>query len=217
MDHQVQYDKIIKHYQELNLKRKEYGLGELAEHHIKPKALSGSNNKSNLVMLTNKAHIIAHHLLAKIHGGSMWAAYWRMIHVSPDVKITAKVYAQVKREQGQLISDLMKGNTNSLGIKPSSETKAKLSNAGLGNTNSLGYKHPPEFSIIMSLVTKGKNNPRYDHTVYRFIHRDGHIFEGTRHDFQIKHNLICSGVSRLMTGHNKTVKGWSLGTAYSSS
>jgi len=48
--------------------------GEYLEtHHIKPKALGGSNHKSNLIKLTPEDHIRAHLLLAKIHGGAMWA------------------------------------------------------------------------------------------------------------------------------------------------
>ena len=36
------------------------------KHHIIPKSMEGSNDIENIVSLTAKEHIIAHHLLAKI-------------------------------------------------------------------------------------------------------------------------------------------------------
>jgi len=48
--------------------------GYVERHHILPKALGGSDDSSNLVALTAREHFIAHVLLAKIHGGTMWQA-----------------------------------------------------------------------------------------------------------------------------------------------
>ena len=48
--------------------------GYVERHHILPKALGGSDNSSNLVALTAREHFLAHVLLAKIHGGTMWQA-----------------------------------------------------------------------------------------------------------------------------------------------
>ena len=48
-------------------------------HHVVPKSLGGSNEPSNLVYMTGKAHFVAHHLLFKIHGvGPMASAFWAM-------------------------------------------------------------------------------------------------------------------------------------------
>jgi hypothetical protein len=44
------------------------------KHHIVPRALGGSDDDSNLVILTSREHFIAHALLARIHGGLMWQA-----------------------------------------------------------------------------------------------------------------------------------------------
>lgn len=43
-------------------------------HHILPRSLGGGNEPENLIKLTAEDHIHAHILLAKIHGGKMWAA-----------------------------------------------------------------------------------------------------------------------------------------------
>lgn len=52
--------------------------GYTERHHIVPRALGGSNAKSNIVALTAREHFIANVLLAKIHGGTMWVPVIRM-------------------------------------------------------------------------------------------------------------------------------------------
>ena len=48
--------------------------GYAERHHIIPKSLGGDNSTENLVYLTAREHFVAHLILAKIHGGKMWAA-----------------------------------------------------------------------------------------------------------------------------------------------
>ena len=43
-------------------------------HHIVPRSLGGSDDKSNLILLTAEDHVHAHLMLAKIHGGAQWLA-----------------------------------------------------------------------------------------------------------------------------------------------
>ena len=52
--------------------------GYFEKHHVIPKSLGGTNDKSNLVKLTAREHFIAHWLLAKIYGGNQWVAVIRM-------------------------------------------------------------------------------------------------------------------------------------------
>lgn len=63
----LNYERI---YNQLIQKRKSFPLykkdGYCEQHHIKPKSLGGSNEKSNLVNLTAREHFIAHCLLVKI-------------------------------------------------------------------------------------------------------------------------------------------------------
>lgn len=43
------------------------------KHHIVPSSLGGGDEPENLIYLTPEDHFFAHLLLAKIHGGAMWA------------------------------------------------------------------------------------------------------------------------------------------------
>lgn len=48
------------------------------KHHIVPRSLGGGNEAENLIRLTPEDHLFAHLLLARIHGGRMWAAVFLM-------------------------------------------------------------------------------------------------------------------------------------------
>lgn len=48
--------------------------GYFEKHHILPRSLGGSDHHLNLIRLTPEDHFFAHLLLAKIYGGSLWAA-----------------------------------------------------------------------------------------------------------------------------------------------
>lgn len=47
-------------------------------HHIVPRCLGGGNEKSNIIRLSPEDHLFAHIVLAKIHGGRLWAAVQAM-------------------------------------------------------------------------------------------------------------------------------------------
>ena len=64
-------------------KRREGALvGYTERHHILPRRLGGGDEPSNLIRLTPEDHYFAHLLLAKIHGGNMWAAVHAMCHLA---------------------------------------------------------------------------------------------------------------------------------------
>lgn len=52
--------------------------GYKESHHIIPRSLGGSDDKSNLVDLTAREHFIAHMCLSLMHGGSQWYAIGMM-------------------------------------------------------------------------------------------------------------------------------------------
>ena len=68
MNYKIIYDAIIA------FRKSNIPSGYSEKHHILPRALGGDNSKNNIVRLTAKEHFICHRLLAKIHGGKMWAA-----------------------------------------------------------------------------------------------------------------------------------------------
>lgn len=80
------YIQICNHYKALDLKQTPHS--EICRHHIVPRSCNGSNDESNLVNLPYKAHVIVHHLLAKIYQNTkfeskMKCAYELMIGVKP--------------------------------------------------------------------------------------------------------------------------------------
>lgn len=110
----MDYEKI---YKLLVLKRKQQEPADYCEkHHIKPRALGGDNSKANIVKLTAREHFIAHRLLAKIHGGSMWYALSLMMRdntkSAKGVKVTSRTYEIIKRNNARVRSERMAGARN---------------------------------------------------------------------------------------------------------
>lgn len=69
------------------------------KHHIIPKSLGGSNEKSNLVKLTAREHFICHLLLVKMTSGD---AHYKMINaawlmsINGEVKVNSYTYESLK-------------------------------------------------------------------------------------------------------------------------
>jgi len=152
------------------------GKGEI--HHIVPKSMGGSNQKSNLVKLSFRMHFLAHRLLWKAYRNSKMAnAFWTMACCN-NISLNSKTYSEVRSLAVEAISRSRKGKTTSekhkqimrslmKGRSLSKETKEKLSRAkkgkkkpeGFGEKMSLmrtGKKHSLETRKKMSLAKKGK-------------------------------------------------------------
>lgn len=87
-------------------------------------------NKWNSIKLTPREHFIAHRLLAKTYGGGMWYAL-NMMTISPkqisrEIKITSRVYQEIKNNLSKEASKNRKGS------KISKEHKEKLSKVHTG-------------------------------------------------------------------------------------
>lgn len=61
-------------------------------HHILPRCLGGADDVENLIRLRPEDHFFAHLLLAKIHGGSLWAAVRIMAAAALGVKPEVRTY-----------------------------------------------------------------------------------------------------------------------------
>lgn len=140
----MDYNKI---YNSLIEKRKETPLrgGYSEKHHIIPKSLGGSNSKDNLVALTAKEHFLAHHLLAKLHGGKMWNAYWLMCHENTTsgscVKVSSRQYETGRIRHADQVSRMFSGENHPLyGRAMSEETKRKISESNTGRVHSDEHK-----------------------------------------------------------------------------
>lgn len=98
------------------------------KHHIIPRCMQGSNDTSNIVRLSAREHLFAHHLLYKIFPGHLGIvrSLWTMMNVSKcsykELHVDSKLYAEVREKF-----------VNSLkGTKLSEETKRKISEAQIG-------------------------------------------------------------------------------------
>lgn len=76
--------------------------GYKESHHIVPKSMGGTNDSANLVNLTAREHYVAHILLAKIYGGTLWHAVNLM---GRQKKYTNRLYEKARLEHSKLLSE----------------------------------------------------------------------------------------------------------------
>ncbi len=105
-------------------------------HHILPKALGGSDKSANLVRLTAREHFVAHLLLARIFGGTMWLAVVRMKgRRNGKGYVNSRLYGQAKAEWAAWSSANQRGEAHWAHGKPSPSRGQK-------KPEFTGEKHP---------------------------------------------------------------------------
>lgn len=117
-------------------------------HHIIPKSLGGTNDKSNLIKLTAREHFICHWLLTKMvtseNKSKMSYALWIMLkgnkNQERNLKVSSKTYSKIKENYAECV------RKSKTGRRLSDETKLKISKA---------KKNVP-------LNTKGKSQKWYE-------------------------------------------------------
>ena len=144
--------------------RKKCGDGKYDKHHIIPVSMGGTNDKSNLVLLTSKEHFLCHLLLFKCTEGkakmSMACAWHRMATIKRycsrqyvEIGVRHKISlngvnkgAYQSPEKRAKISASLKGRSNPVisaklkGRKLSEEHKANVIAARKGYTHSMETK-----------------------------------------------------------------------------
>lgn len=85
--------------------------GYTERHHIVPRSRGGSDDASNVVTLTGREHYLAHWLLAKIHGGTMWVALMRM-GGNQRRRIHSRLYEAARRNWSREMSESQRGEKN---------------------------------------------------------------------------------------------------------
>jgi hypothetical protein len=136
--------------------------GYCEKHHILPRSLGGSDDASNLILLTSRQHYLAHWMLWKAYGGAMAVAFDYMNGIKRYGKrLPSRVVAALKADVSKRISE-----------RPvSEETRKKQSQAKLGKKLSaehvekvrlavLGRKMGPEFAAKVSEAKRGRGNGR---------------------------------------------------------
>ena len=151
--------------------------GYTERHHVIPKSLNGTDDKTNLVDLTAREHFICHWLLTKMYTGE---AKFKMIYALNGMKrngkftqryetlVTSRVYENLKKEFSIVHSATMKGRDPwNRGIPITEEQREKNRIAATGKKRSaeaiakavakqLGQKRSEETKLKMSLASKGK-------------------------------------------------------------
>lgn len=133
MDYSIIYDKLI-----LKAKTEERSKGSgiyYERHHIIPKCIGGTDNKSNLVLLTAKEHYVAHKLLCEIYplDNSLRTALWLFCNGYDNksrraYKVSSYEYDRIKQEISLIASERSKARKG----KYSLETRNKISQSNKG-------------------------------------------------------------------------------------
>jgi len=140
MDHSHVYNQLIKQAQ-----GRTRPIVYTEKHHIVPRCLGGSNDKSNLVYLTAREHLLAHKLLDKIYPDNrkIFFALWSMLTMkNDDMKRipNSREYEKAKIRMAAQMSQIQKGrkrppqtelhrkrnSESQLGKVLSEETKSKI-------------------------------------------------------------------------------------------
>ena len=136
MNYQKIYDSIISSALNRGLNKKILD-GYFEIHHIVPRCIGGSNDKSNLVLLTAREHYLCHWLLWKIHkdNKSLFYAYNMICNRNNLIKISSKQFEILKTNFSNITSLNMKGNRHSANCKRTEEFKNKCRNSKMGILN----------------------------------------------------------------------------------
>lgn len=138
-------------------KSKEHSLkGYSEKHHILPRSLGGGDDDENLIKLSLRDHIFAHALLAKIHGGPMFYAYWMMVSGCVSyrakkngelIRVPSHLVAIAKRKRREVISATRSGeNHHFYGVKRSEGVREKISTT-LRNKYDNGFVSPTKNKV----------------------------------------------------------------------
>lgn len=125
---QVDYDRYINFINSRPTRLKKSKQLYTENHHIIPRSLGGSNDKSNLILLTGREHFIAHLILWKAFGGKMTSAFWYMSNNKRkhSFKITSRQYEDLRKDQAKITGNRMRNRI------VSDETRKKMSEARTG-------------------------------------------------------------------------------------
>ena len=137
------------------------------KHHILPRSLGGSNDKSNLVELTAREHFIVHMLLCKFTVGvarrSMLYAFKAMsyyIKDGRDYKIHSRIASKLRAELKFSDEHKQKMSEKKLGRIIPIQTKLKMSLQHIKNTylkgHNINFKDGNKHRIIIHKGTKTK-------------------------------------------------------------
>lgn len=150
-------------------------------HHIIPKCLGGTNDKSNLVLLTAREHFVVHQLLVKMYPSEHKLVFaLRMMCLATDKHIrNNKEYSWIREKVAKSLSESQRGksygfkfpkghqlssgkNNGMFGKKHSNETKIKMSNiAGKRESEYYDFAREPKTQLHKENMQKSKQRRKY--------------------------------------------------------
>ena len=194
-------------------------------HHIIPKCLKGSNDKSNLVKLTPREHYIVHMLLCKFTKGyarhKMIFSFQAMANIKSKnrtYKVNSKTAELLKLEFRKLLSNrivkketLEKQRKAMKGIKLTEEHKRKIGLAGLGRKASkesiakrvaktTGLKRSQAFKDRMSEIAKNRKFSKETRKKISLSLMGNKKALGMKHSKEFRKKL-----SQLLKGNKRTL------------
>lgn len=155
-------------------------IGYTEKHHILPKSMGGSDNKSNIVSLSARQHFVAHLLLWKAYRTKGMALAYKTMSHRFGIRINSRHYEAVRRE-ASLVSDETKKKLSKaftgrkrapfteetkrrmsearIGMKFSEETRSKMSQSAKLRTKN--RKHTEETRSRMSEIARDREAKKY--------------------------------------------------------
>lgn len=120
MNYKYHYDALISSRKEL-LRVKGEGV-YYERHHIVPRSMGGSDESSNLILLTGREHYIAHLLLWKMHPESKSMHYAFMVMCNKAItKVSSRIYETLRKNHSEIVSKYQSGKNHPMFGKTLSE------------------------------------------------------------------------------------------------
>jgi len=113
MNYKLHYNNLLQKYGFVN---RPINTNGYERHHIIPKALGGNNDKSNLIYLTGRQHLLAHWLLFKIHNSPEMAMAFFMMRANKSNYILNKIEIRSSNNAMNKYGMLCKAVKTPLGI-----------------------------------------------------------------------------------------------------
>lgn len=182
----MNYKKIYQSFIENRLKNPSRNGEYFERHHIVPRSLGGNDDDENIISLSIRDHVFAHALLAKIHGGSMWYAYWMMVNgVASErakrsgqmIRVSSRLVSMARGKVGYSISKSRSGERHHFhGKARADHVKRKISDS-LSEKYKNGY-----VSHNKGLVRTDKQKKSFSEGMKRYYKNGGvHPMLGKKH------------------------------------
>lgn len=201
--------------------------GYFERHHIMPRSLGGSDERSNLIDLSPEDHFFAHLLLAKIHGGKMASAL-QLLADTAGRRWSLRFCSRRAYGLGKRIAARLKGEAWTAEGNPNFRPElVDWANYRTGeNRRATIYEMHLTFGASRPSWTAVANGSRpslrgwllahrlsaHRHSekgkLFTFVNRDGREFSGTQGEFAKEHGLSLPAASRIIRHDSVTRCGW---------